>query len=172
MGFHTGRKWLAAAAGVVVLTTGGCGTGDGGSTDSGAKTPAAPFRATNADVRAAVTDKLGGKSDYGKQRVRDVTCSHRRVCSVAYNADTPAFDVERELIEEQRPVWKVLFSDRKLRQASLLAYGQTTSVGGKGSLSPVVRVTCDRAADRQIDWDNVDQDGIKTLCTVTPLAKF
>ena len=53
-----------------------------------------------------------------------------------------------------------------------MVYGPTTDVGGKEDVSQVMLVVCDRKAHRQIDWENVDADGIKTICDYTPRVNF
>jgi hypothetical protein len=35
-----------------------------------------------------------------------------------------------------------------------------------------MRVTCDRAADAEIDWEAVDSHGIEALCDYVPLVRF
>jgi hypothetical protein len=51
-------------------------------------------------------------------------------------------------------------------------WGETTSVGGQKEQSALLNLTCDRAAADQIDWSNVDEEGLKTLCTYEPLVDF
>jgi hypothetical protein len=131
-----------------------------------------PFRATRIQISAFLVEELGDETDYDRPRVRRVECPTRDRCIVQYSADTPVFDVEDMLLEEQRPIWEKLFSDSRLEAATLVPHGMVTSVGGQESVSPVMRVTCNRAAHRQIDWDNVDADGMRALCNFVALVDF
>jgi hypothetical protein len=58
-----------------------------------------------------------------------------------------------------------LFSDPKLQQASLTSWIDQQTVGGKVVLWPALRISCDRAANAQIDWGNVTPDGLRHLCS-------
>lgn len=72
----------------------------------------------------------------------------------------------------QKDVWKAIFADRRIREGTLLMTGDVVSVGGKESVEPILKVSCDRQAADQIDWDNVDLDGIKTLCNYHELVNI
>lgn len=135
---------------------------------------AGPFRATTKTVKALVIAELGdGPTDYGKPRIVGVDCDKdRAACRIAYGADTPVFDPEGELLDATRPIWKKLFSDPKFEKASITIWGQTTTVGGKDSYDPVLRLFCTREANDLIDWDKVDAGGLKQLCDYTALVKL
>ena len=122
-------------------------------------------------VIEVVHDELGDDGPDDLARVRSVECV-RRACTVEYNVDTPFSRPEREIMGDQRGVFKRLFLELNVQAATLVPYGEITSVGGKESREPVMRITCDRAANDQIDWDNVDHDGMKALCEYTPLINF
>jgi hypothetical protein len=142
------------------------------STAAKAKAPT-PFHATNVAVAALIQAKLGADvADSNLPRIRSVDCTGRLTCVINYNADTPLWKAEKTLLEEARPIWKALFSDKKLLSAKIVPWGETTSIGGKRSRSPVMRVTCDRQADRQIDWKAVDSHGIEALCDYERLVRF
>lgn len=126
-------------------------------------------KATSAQVRALVNDRLGSDAD-GTARVRSVDCSNRKTCVVRYVVDEPVVDVSREILEDQRPVWGEMFKDRQLANARLEAYGTTVSSGGKDSVGAVLRLTCDREANRRIDWDNVTAEGMRDLCDYRALV--
>lgn len=121
-------------------------------------------------IEASVEEHLGGgATDYGSPRNADALCVHG-FCSVSYNADTPAFDVEGELIDAQRPIFQDAFAIPTVKLLTIETSGQTTSVGGKDSISPVMTITCDRAANRQIDWGRIDAGGVKQLCIYAALV--
>lgn len=146
-----------------------CSTDTSTTASSGQATetvPRGPFRANNAQVTRLFNEQLGAESG-GKPRVIDAQCN-RRTCFVNYRAKAIAINGERELFEDQRAVWRTLFSDPKLKSARLIPHTTVTSVGGKESNQAVLLLTCDRAAARQIDWSYVDVDGVKTLCDWIP----
>lgn len=152
---------------LTALALGGCG----GSTNGGG----ASFNLTEANDRQVtrlVATELGARTEEGdRRRVRDAVCTPRE-CTISYEADAPVLDTRDTLLEEQRPIWRQLFSDPDLRNAVLITYGQTVSVGGKESVSAALRVRCDRAAHREIDWRNIDAEGIRRLCGVRELVSF
>jgi hypothetical protein len=179
------KTWHWVVIGIVVLAiiggiAGGdedSGDGGGGSADTsqpeeqpeGESPPATRFRATAAQVERLFNDTLGAESG-GNPRVKDAVCT-RGACVVNYRSKEIVFGQD-EVLRDQIPIWKMLFSDRKLKRATLIPHSTVTSVGGKESNEPILRVTCDRAANRQIDWDNVDEDGIKALCAYRELVRF
>src|SRR4051794_31431776 len=70
-------------------------------------------------------------------------------------------------------LFKTLFTDPRLQSATLVPHGVVTTPGGKEVNRPVMRMTCDRAANRQIDWDVIAStrpDGFKSLCHYEPLV--
>lgn len=143
----------AVAIAYLALVGTGCGGGGGDSDFS---------RATNTEVRDLVAGEVGDDS------ARRVDWFQRRTCRITYRPDDIVLDAERELLDSSRPIWRALFSDRQLRSAELTMVGTTVSVGGKESEGPLLSITCDRAAHRQIDWDLVDVHGVKQLCDWQP----
>jgi len=135
-------------------------------------------RATDAQVTRLIEGELGDEPDSGGERVRDVVCveglrpKDATDCTIQYIADTPVISPEKEMLEEQRPIWKTLFSDRTFRRGRIMVYGPTTDVGGKEDVSQVMLVVCDRRANRQIDWDNIEADGIKAICEYEQRVSF
>lgn len=49
---------------------------------------------------------------------------------------------------------------------SIAAYGPVTTVRGKTKQALLLNVDCKKSAADQIDWDNVDVNGIEQLCVV------
>ncbi|HEY4779123.1 MAG TPA: hypothetical protein VIH47_05985, partial [Solirubrobacterales bacterium] len=78
------------------------------------------------------------------------------------------FDTEEELVFDQRDVWAALFANPRFRGGFIELEGPVESVGGKVSVEPLLIVRCDRAADNQIDWENVTAEGLKQLCRWEP----
>lgn len=136
-------------------------------------------RATDAQVTRLIEGELGDEPDSGGKRVRSVICLRADLlpkapdtCTIEYVADSAVSSPEEELLLAQRPIWKALFSDPALRQGRMLVYGPTVGIGGKESVSPVMFVECDRKAHRQINWDNIDADGIKAICDYDARVDF
>ena len=63
-----------------------------------------------------------------------------------------------------------MFEDSNFQHGTIEVVGPVTSVGGKSSNGPLWTLACDRSAASQIDWDNVDAKGMRSLCTFTPLV--
>ena len=93
-------------------------------------------------------------------------------CFVLYTVKEPAgINTHLELIEPTRPISKAMFSDRRFQGGFIQVSGPTTTVGGKSGSSPLFTLACDRAANAQIDWSNVDGSGMRQLCTYVKTAK-
>lgn len=148
------------------------GTDDRADESAPASEASRPFKATDKQVKSAVEHELGAKSSDGRPRVRNATCERRRRCQIAYNADEPAFSPEQTVLFEQRPIFEAIFADKRVREVSVVAFAKTMTIGGKEDHSPVMRLECDRDAARQIDWQVVDVEGLKTLCDYSPQVKF
>jgi hypothetical protein len=69
-----------------------------------------------------------------------------------------------QLIEPTRQMWKALFNDPQFQSGTITVKGPVTTVGGKNETGSYYTLTCDRYAASQINWDNVDGKGIRTLC--------
>jgi hypothetical protein len=99
----------------------------------------------------------------------DVACGFagggKVTCGVTYEIDElVGIDADEELLNAQRDVWETLFANPRFKEGFVELEAPVETVGGKESVDPVLRVRCDRAAARQIDWGNVQSDGMKQLC--------
>jgi hypothetical protein len=145
------------------------------------------FRATNKMVGVLIKEKLGAENVDGKKRLRSVSCTDRSACTIGYTEDpsgsligefmgtNTAEKAERHFFSTMADLYKVLFRDPQLGQATLVAYGTVISPGGKESTKPVMRMTCTRSAHKQIDWDSIAYsrpDGFKQLCSYEPLVSL
>lgn len=165
------RPLTAAFCVTLLVAMVGCGSETGSGEDHSSTNPSAPFHATSGQVRAFVADHLRNDEEDGGQ-VRDAICT-RGSCTVVYDAgEILGIDSERELLDQQRGIFRRLFSGRAIRSVLLVAWGKVTTVGGKEQAAPILRVRCTRSAADQIDWGNVDVDGIKALCDWTPMVKL
>ena len=66
-------------------------------------------------------------------------------------------------------LFSALFSDPHLQRASLTSWIELQTIGGKIKRWPALTVSCDRAADSQIDWNNVTPAGLQQLCAYSLL---
>jgi hypothetical protein len=134
------------------------------------------FTAANGFVRAYM------KADSVGYAIRSVDCANRTTCTIAYDDVDPenhpilsailgsgVNDPEVQLIRPMTELFRALFSDPKLQQASLTSWIDQQTVGGKVVLWPALRISCDRAANAQIDWGNVTPDGLRHLCSYSLL---
>jgi hypothetical protein len=132
------------------------------------------FIATDGSVRAYIKAALIGES------VRSVTCS-QSICEVSFDDYNPVklgilgkvLHVEgtplSELTESVTKIFKALFSDRGLQQATVTSWIDVETVGGKLRKWPALRVMCGRSAAEQINWERVTPNGLKQLCAVSIL---
>jgi hypothetical protein len=70
-------------------------------------------------------------------------------------------------------IFKGPFKDPKLQSATLVPYGRVVSPGGEESVASIMRMTCTRAAHRQVNWDRIAYerpDGFKQLCRYQQLV--
>jgi hypothetical protein len=130
------------------------------------------FQATDGFVRAYMSDDSIGTS------IRSVSCINGTDCAIAYNDLDPEShpilskifgseinDVEFQLIQPMTALFKALFSDPRFQSGTLTSWINFQTVGGEVVKAPVLTVTCDRAADTQINWDNVGPAGLQQLCS-------
>lgn len=160
-------------AGLVVLALLAALPGCAGNAPNGSvREPAGPFHISNAKVKALVTTAINGAdSSPGLAEPPEVDCTHAS-CWITYALKEPTgIDSDMELIQPTAGIWKALFSVRGFREGTIDVMGPTTSVGGKSGLDTLFSLSCDRSAADQIDWDNVDGHGLRTLCVYDPKVK-
>lgn len=105
----------------------------------------------------------------------DASCYPRAgTCDITYYMGDilGLFDTSRELVDKQRDVWAALFDHPRFKKGTITLRGEVVTVGGKEKVADTLKVTCDRWAAKQINWNNVDADGLKTLCSWTELVSF
>jgi hypothetical protein len=150
--------------------------------------PEAPSGPTTlADIRAIVAD--GGELTAERTSVCALPRGIRKgkvvvvpgpgLCSIkARMVGTPAFGSEHEVFSPLFPIFKRLFAvardprNRPVGSVFISVVGPITTVGGKTKWDVVFNAQCSRAANGQIDWDNIDTDGFKQLCAVRKFVKF
>jgi hypothetical protein len=132
------------------------------------------FRVTDASVRTYMTAAQIGES------TRTVSCVENS-CTIAYDdydpsnhpilnkifgtTSTPETDLDMPMTQ----LFFALFSDPHLQRASVTSWIDLPTVGGKIVRWPALTVSCDRAADEQIDWSNVTPAGLRQLCSYSVL---
>lgn len=124
-----------------------------------------PFVISSSSVEQLVTDTGSGEDP-------DVRCDGRQFCEVSYKVEIIGIDTNQELVLAQSEVWKGMFDDPQFDGGVITLRGPVTSVGGKQSTADVLRVACNRQAARQINWGNVDADGMRALCNWQELVNF
>jgi hypothetical protein len=186
------KRVLLTAAGALLAVVTGCGSGSntaGTPTTISVSLPTAGpnGHTTFAQIRYIIAQggdlKVMKGSEchrpYGLRANKVVTVKGPSFCSVATKfRGTPLFGNEREAVEPLFPIFKELFrigtDEKGGRVASVFisVSGQVTTVGGKTKLDTILNAECDRAANSQIDWDNIDVDGLEQLCTVRKFVNF
>lgn len=95
-----------------------------------------------------------------------VDCFEYKTCVVTKDVgdDIVGIDIDRELLMAQEDTWKNLAQVPSLIQAKVVLEGETTDIAGNSSTSPILSVLCKGKQIRRINWEEVDPDGVKTLC--------
>jgi hypothetical protein len=129
------------------------------------------FRATAARVRRLYKVNLEADD------LRSASCSRRTTCTVALNATVGNLgvvgdvifgaysrDYEAQLDFPITDLFHHLFGDPKFQGGSITAWLGVRTRGGKTVKVPALTVSCDRSADKAIDWDGVGPDGLRHYC--------
>lgn len=133
------------------------------------------FKATSNHVREYIAD------DQIAESLRSVSCVDEAACDVSFNgpALTGPGVVEKllniestplsEAFDPMRDIFKAVFADKHLQQATVTSWVELETKGGKLRRWPALRVACNRSAANQIDWERVTPGAVKELCTLTEL---
>jgi hypothetical protein len=106
---------------------------------------------------------------HGRPRAK---CQGQAHCEITYTVKEPAgISSNLELIQPTAQIWKGLFEDRKFKGGIIEVKGPATSVGGKTTNSDLFSLSCDRQASNQIDWNDVQASGLKSLCVFIQQVK-
>jgi hypothetical protein len=162
----TNLSKLAAAVAALIFAA-GCST-----SMSDYRAPSS-FTVSNGAVAHVVQDALAHTIVAAHENgTPTVSCSGETSCTIAYTVQEPngMLPSDDELLLPTRQIWKALFTDPQFQNGTITVSGPTTSVGGKSEISPLFNLFCDRDAASQIDWNNVQLNGLKTLCNYTPLV--
>ncbi len=154
-----GNIWARGIAGLIVgaLLLAGCGDSEG------FKAPAS-FTASDESVSKAVTEAINGGTSPGLAKPPTVNCSAGE-CSINYVIKEPTgISFDDELMQPTRQIWKALFEDPSTKAAKITVEGPVTSVGGQKSTGTIYWLECTREDASQINWDEVEADGMKKLC--------
>ncbi len=96
-----------------------------------------------------------------------VDCLGEASCTIAYSVQEPVGWInEVELLLPTRQIWKAMFTDPQFQNGTITVRGPVKTMRGKET-SVLFTLSCDRGAASQIDWNNVDSKGLKTLCNYT-----
>lgn len=158
---------LVVIAGIAVISA---ATSSGGGTS-----PPKNFRAASADINQEVRSAIDGGDSPGLSGKQRSGCRHVAsglACFAYYTVKEPTgISADLELIEPTRPIFKALFGIADVQSVEVKVWGPTTSVGGKSSISPLFSLTCDSAANAQIDWNKIDAHGLEQLCDFQQMVK-
>jgi hypothetical protein len=154
-------KLSATAAAVIVAS--GCST-----TDYSAP---ASFTVSN-DAVAHVVQQALARTTFATHEdgPPTVDCLGETRCTIAYTVQEPVgFIKEVELILPTRQIWKAMFTDPQFQNGTITVSGPVKTMRGKETkeTSVLFTLSCDRGAASQIDWNNIDAKGLKTLCNYT-----
>jgi hypothetical protein len=125
----------------------------------------ASFTVSNDAVAQVVHDAIAGdlhaKPMSGSPTVN---CTTETTCDIDYTVRGSPSDPDSQLIEPTRQMWKGLFTDPQFQRGTITVSGPVTTIERKNETSTYYTLTCDRDAASQINWDNVNGKGIRTLC--------
>jgi hypothetical protein len=99
-----------------------------------------------------------------------VNCTGETTCTITYTVQQTAGGLwgeralDQQLIEPTRQIWKALFADPQFQSGTINVTGPVTTIGGKSQTGLYYILSCDRDAASQIDWNNVEGKGLRTLC--------
>jgi hypothetical protein len=144
---------------VIGILSGG-ESGDGGASEAGGSQSERP-----PTYREQVLDSIDGDNP----RFECIA----GVCTARFKVDVLGlFNTQDELMEEVRDPFAAMFEGKQAKMAIVVLEGDVESIGGKSSVAPILRVTCTREANREIDWENVDNEGLEALCEWDELVNF
>jgi hypothetical protein len=131
----------------------------------------AHFRATAQRVRRYYT--VESKED----DLRSVSCANRVTCRISINGSVGNLgkvgdfffgeynrDYEAQLVFDTTQLYGRLFHDRKFQRGTVTTWLEVETAGGKAKKVPALTVSCDRAANAQINWERVGPDGLRQFC--------
>lgn len=156
---------------VLIASCGDSHTSSGSS--SGPYSAPSSFTVSNEAVAQVVHDAIAGDSDATKMDGSPVVnCTGETTCTIAYTVQEPARALwgskddatDMQLIMPTRQMWKALFADPQFQSGTINVSGPATTIGGKSKTDVFYTLSCDRDAASQIDWNNVDGKGLRTLC--------
>jgi hypothetical protein len=158
---------MLVAVGILLYA---CVSSSGGSHPYAAPTS---FTVSNDAVAQVVHDAIAGDSTATKMDGSPVVnCTGETTCTIAYRVQEPAGALwgskddaaDMQLVMPTRQMWKALFADPQFQSGTVSVSGPVTTIGGKSKTDVFYTLSCDRDAASQIDWNNVDGKGLRTLC--------
>jgi hypothetical protein len=105
-----------------------------------------------------------------------VNCTGETTCTISYTLQAPnnalvnthVYAEDEQIILPTRQMWKAMFTDPQFQSGTITVSGPVNTLGGKTETSIYYTLTCDRSAASQIDWNNVDGNGLRKLCSYVP----
>lgn len=128
------------------------------------KTPPPKKLSEKEEIAAAFNEEMSGDPIGDRKRVRYVEKYGKREYLVGITTNELVFG-EDEVLRDLRPVFGRLFNEENMREIGVNAFTTLQTAGGKETFGRIFFIRCDRAANDEIDWEVVDEDGMKQLCT-------
>lgn len=122
---------------------------------------------TRSQLRAIVLDELG--DDGPDDRPRIVSIDHDSDgWIITYNSSRAS---DTTMLDEQRMIFARAFGDIGVKALTLLPRQSTVTQGGVEGWDEYFSITCTGRDNREIDWDNILPDGMKTVCDYIQLIR-
>jgi hypothetical protein len=133
----------------------------------------ASFTVSNDAVAKVVRDAIAGDLHATPLNGSPVVnCTGETTCTIGYTVQAPTgaliethvYAEDQQVILPTRQMWKALFSDARFQYGTITVSGPVKTIGGETETGTYYTLTCDRNSASQINWDNVDGNGLRTLC--------
>jgi hypothetical protein len=170
--FRRHPVWSIVIGLLLVLVVAGIATGGGSGSSSTRGTSGQPVGVPTPHPNPGSANNVKSVVENGETFTYLKSQCTGKTCVVSVKQGETTFGSEHEVIEPMFPVFKGLFAMKPYKSVKIIAYGPVTSIGGKTSTAKTASVRCTQAANKQIDWDNIDMNGIHALCTEQQYVNF
>lgn len=159
----TGRNYtFLGICAIALIGLTGCGATSATDTASDSIPVPSEARMTEAGIETLATAVLGAKTSDDKST--EISAVRFGSGDFGLTYYTPTVFGEDEVVRALAPVFESFFANPKARSLMVQPTTDLVSTGGKESVGNLFTLTCDRAASDEIDWQAVDEDGIKQVC--------
>ncbi|HEX2086986.1 MAG TPA: hypothetical protein VHF89_14995 [Solirubrobacteraceae bacterium] len=183
-GILQAATWLALVAAYSVLLFALLGGGDDEPATVGTpqQPKARPLTAQEREVAALVAGAPVGRGlpreqndveAFRRPRVKSVTCEELE-CEIVYSVGLPG---RGRLLNDQRAIWERLFRRTPIVKATITIVRDTAAAGVPAKANeetapgaPMLRTTCDRSGQRDVDWASAR--GAQILVNICEIDAF